>query len=150
MPYYVTVRWQLGASPGFFIHWSGIWAGNMQIWGLEKCELLRHLSSRSLSAWGLGSGVAYIQLEGSQSACTKRNWWKLLVFLTWPQQSGSITCTALVYQGSHKGMLRAKGRRQTPPLGGRKPEDLRACFRTTTGIREAKWVMYCDRWHLKE
>ena len=61
------------------------------------------------------------------------------VFLTWSQQLCSITYMALVHQGSHK------GRRQAPPLGGRKSKDLWACFRTTIDITGAKQVMYCGR-----
>ena len=109
----------------------------MQIWGIGKGGLLGHLSSCIFLHEAPGSCTASIQIEGSQSTRIRRNWWKLLVFLTWPQQSCSITYVALVHQGSHE------GRKQAPPLGGGRSKDLWACFRTTVDITEAKWVMDC-------
>lgn len=65
--------------------------------------------------------------------------------LSYPSLSSRAASFVLhsLHQDSYKRMLRIKGRRRTPPLGGRKLKHLWACFRTITGIGLANLVMYC-------
>lgn len=118
-------------------------------WVLEMLVHLGYLSSCLPTCWLQSSRTSLVEFESSQRDCTKRDGQKLLVF------SNLVSVVVqhhfcVVCRGSHKKMLRVKGRRQTAPLYRKKSKNLQACFKTTSSIMVATEVMYWDRYHLKK